>query len=316
MPDAVDLNDIPVFLKVAETGSFTAAAGVLGLPKTTVSRRVAKLESAIGVRLIQRTTRSLSLTDVGRTYYRDCREALDVVADASRRSADTQQEPSGTVRVSGPADTGFLAEIVADFMTANPKVRVELVLTDDHLNLVEEGVDVGIRAGNLSDSSLVARKLAPSRRVFVAAPAYLVRAGEPTSPADLIDHDCVVFGRTLEGATWPVQGPDGPETVPIHGRIAVNTMQSAVQAAIHGLGVALIPSPLAAEAVRTGRLRRVLRAFEPPHGGLYAVYPSNRHMPVAVKAFVDFVAERMAWLRSPEAPGKHDPLLADIAAGI
>lgn len=312
----MDLNDIPVFLKVADAGSFTAAARALGLPKTTVSRRVARLEEAVGVRLIQRTTRSLSLTDAGRRYFEDCHAALAAVADASRRTADTQQEPSGTIRVSGPADTGFLADVVTDFITANPKVRIELVLTDQHLNLVDEGIDVAIRAGHLSDSSLVARKLAPSRRTFVASPDYLAKAGVPETLADLSHHDCIISGRSIDGATWRVKGPDGPQTISVKGRIAVNAMQFAVRAAVSGLGIALIPSPMAARAIRAGRLRMVLRAFEPPHGALYAVYPSKRHISVAVTAFADFIGERMAWLLSSDEEEKQDPLFFDIAAGI
>lgn len=300
MPETVDLNDIPIFLKVVETGSFTAAARALGLPKTTVSRRVARLEEAIAVRLIQRTTRSLSLTDAGRRYYRESSDAFAALEEANQRTVDAQQEPSGTIRLSGPADPEFLADIVSDFLAAYPKVRMEVVLTDQSLNLVEEGIDVAIRAGQLADSTLVARKLAPSRRVFVASPDYLDRAGVPKTLSDLVNHDCVIFGSSIEGAAWLVDGADGPEMVPVRGRVAVNTMRFAVRAAVGGLGIALIPSPMAARDVESGGLRMVLRDSEPPHGGLYALYPSARHMPLAVKVFVDFVAERMAWLRGPE----------------
>jgi len=296
----MDLNDIPIFLKVAEAGSFSAAARALGLPKATVSRRVARLEDAIGVRLIQRTTRSLSLTDAGRRYYRECSDALAALDEANLRTAETRQEPAGVVRLSLPADSGFLADVVGDFMAANPKIAMEIMLTDQHLNLVEEGIDVAIRAGQLADSSLVARKLAPSQRVFVASPGYLATAGTPETLADLARHDCVIFGPTIEGATWTVAGPDGPQVIPVRGRIAVNTMRFVVRAAVAGLGIALIPSPLAAREIRDGRLRTVLAAHAPSHGGLYAVYPSARHMPLAVRVFVDFVSERLAWLRTSD----------------
>jgi DNA-binding transcriptional LysR family regulator len=303
MPEAVDLNDIPIFLKVVETGSFTAAARALGLPKATVSRRVARLEEAIAVRLIQRTTRSLSLTDAGRRYYRESSDAFAALEDANRRTADAQQEPGGTIRVSGPADPEFLAEIISEFLADYPRVRMEVLLTDQVLNLVEEGIDVAIRAGHLADSTLVARKLATSRRAFVASPDYLERAGVPRTLSDLASHDCVIFGSSIDGATWAVEGPDGPRTVPVRGRLAVDTMRFAVRAAVAGLGIALIPSPMAARDVRTGSLKMVLRDCEPPHGGLYALYPSSRHMPPAVKVFVEFIAERTAWLRGPDEVG-------------
>ncbi len=298
----MDLNDIPVFLKVAEAGSFTAAARVLGLPKTTVSRRVGRLEASIGVRLLHRTTRSLSLTDAGRRYVEDCSEALAAVEAANLRTAEARNEPSGTIRLSGPADPGFLADIVTEFLALYPKVAMEVILTDQHLNLVEEGIDVAIRTGRLPNSSLVARKLTVARRSFVASPAYLDRAGIPETPADLARHDCIIRGRTVEGATWRIAEFAGKETVTVRGRIAVNTVRFAIRAAIAGLGIALVPSPLVAREMRAEQLRTVLDAFEPPPGGLYAVYPSSRHIPVAVKAFVDFAAERLAWLRG-DAPG-------------
>lgn len=301
MMDAVDLNDIPIFLKVVDAGSFTAAARDLGAPKTTVSRRVARLERAVGVRLINRTTRSLSLTDAGRRYYQTCKEGLAVFEEANRQTAEVQQEPTGTIRVSGPADTRFLSDIIADFMMLYPKVSVEIILTDEQVNLVEEGIDIAIRAGQLSDSSLIARKIAPSLRAFVASPAYLERAGIPGTPDDLANHDCIIFGRTIEGATWPVHRQSGPDILPVSGRIAANTMQFVVRAAVAGLGIALIPSPLAARDVRAGRLRNILTGYEPPHGALYAVFPSSRLMPAAVRAFADFVADRMAWLAEPGA---------------
>ena len=294
----MDLNDIPVFLKVAQLGSFTAAGRALGLPKTTVSRRVSRLEEAVGVRLIQRTTRSLSLTPAGRRFFDESQQAIAMVEEAGRRTADVASEPSGIIRVSAPADTSFLSEAICSFVKAHPKVRMELILTDQHLNLVEDGIDVAIRAGTLADSTLVARKIGPTRRIFVASPEYLKAAGEPRTPADLVKHDCIVFGRGLDGATWQIQGDEGPEFVPVRGRVSVNTMHFAVRAAVEGLGIALIPSPMAAPDIRDGRLRSILRDYDPPLGGLYAVFPSNRHLPVAVKTFVDYVEQSLSWLKS------------------
>ncbi|MCB1487135.1 MAG: LysR family transcriptional regulator [Bauldia sp.] len=307
MSETLDLNDIPVFLKVAETGSFTAAAEALGLRKATVSRRVARLELAMGVRLIQRTTRSLSLTDAGRQYYRECSEAFAAIRTANRRTAEAREEPRGTIRLSAPADSGFLSEAISEFLIRYPKVSMEIILTDQYVNVVEEGIDIAIRAGSLTDSSLVARKLGTSRRAFVASPAYLEARRTPETPDDLAEHDCIIFGGAVEGAGWTVDGPDGPRFVAVRARVAVNTMRFALRAAVAGLGIALIPSPIAAADVRAGRLATVLDPYQPPHGGLYILYPSTRHMPAAVRVFGDFLFERMAWLRASDAPvSPHD----------
>lgn len=290
----MNLNDIAVFLRVAEAGSFTRAARTLGLPKTTVSRKVAGLETALGVRLIHRTTRSVSLTDAGNRYYRACSEGLARLEAASATMSGTTQVPSGTIRVSAPADFGnyFLADLVAEFLRQHERVRIELVLTDASLNLVEERIDLAFRTGRLPDSSLVARKLGPADRVLCASPRYLDAAGVPRRVADLRHHDCIVFGASLDNATWTIDGPGGARSVPVKGRIAVNVMAFAMRAAVAGLGIAHLPAALAARDIEAGRLKVVLPGFAAARGGVYAVYPSSRHVPAAVTAFVDFVAGR------------------------
>src|SRR5688572_24112812 len=182
-----DLNDIIVFARVVEAGSFTAAARVLGMPKTTVSRRIAALESELGVRLIQRTTRSLNVTDAGRLYYEGSSRALRTIEDANLRLSEARAEPSGAIRISAPVGFGshFLTGTVFDFLAAYPKTRVELNLTDDQLNLVENGIDLAFRTGILPDSTLIARKLDAAHRILCASPDYLARHGVPALPADL-----------------------------------------------------------------------------------------------------------------------------------
>jgi DNA-binding transcriptional LysR family regulator len=291
----LDLNDIMVFVRVVEAGSFTAAARLLGMPKTTVSRRIAALEREVGVRLIQRTTRSLTVTDAGRLYYERSGEALRTIEDANLRLAEARAEPSGTLRISAPVGFGgsFLTGTVTDFLARHPKARVELLLTDDQLNLVEHGIDLAFRTGLLPDSTLVARKLGSTHRILCASPGYLARHGVPALPADLARHDCVIAGSSTSGAHWLLEGPHGQETVTVSGRFAANEMQAVFAAAVAGCGIAQLPHRMVGAPISDGRLRRVLDDYTTPAGGLHAVYPSSRHLSPLVKAFIDLAADRI-----------------------
>jgi len=303
----LDLNDIVVFARVVEAGSFTAAARLLGMPKTTVSRRVAALELAVGVRLLQRTTRSLGVTDAGRLYYEQGSRALRLIEDAHQRLAETRSEPSGTIRISAPVGfgSGFLTATVFDFLAAYPKAKVELRLTDDKLNLVEHGIDLAFRTGILPDSTLIARKLGPIRRILCASPEYLGRRGVPAVPADLAGHDCVIAGPSAAGASWVLDGPQGQETVAVSGRFAANEMQAVAGATLAGHGIAQLPDAFARPLVEDGRLRRVLPGHATPAGGLHAVYPSSQHLPPLVRAFIELAAARLAAL----GIGAHDDVV-------
>src|SRR5258708_10356521 len=193
-----DLNNIVVSTRVVEAGSFTAAARLLGMPKTTVSRRIAALEREVGVRLVQRTTRSLNMTDAGRLYYEQSSQALRTIEEANLHLAEARAEPSGTIRISAPVGFGgyFLMHTVVDFLAMYPKTKVELRLTDDRLNLVEDGIDLAFRTGILADSTLIARKLGATHRVLCASPAYLARRGVPAEPADLVRHHSLIAGAS------------------------------------------------------------------------------------------------------------------------
>lgn len=292
----VDLNDVAIFARVVEAGSFTGAARLLGLPKTSVSRRVAELERQVGVRLLHRTTRSLRPTDAGRLYYEQSSAALRTIEAANEQLAEARAEPSGTIRVSAPVGFAgfFLGQTVFEFLESYPKASVELLLTDDKLNLVEAGIDVAFRTGSLTDSTLVARKLGASHKVLCASPDYLARRGTPELPADLRLHDCIIAGRAIAGAQWVLEGPDGPQTIPVTGRIAANTMEIATAAVLKGLGIAQLPASAAARAIAEGRLQRVLPDYAMAVGGVYALYPSSRHLSPAVKAFVELAADRLS----------------------
>lgn len=292
----LDLNDILVFARVVEAGSFTAAARHLGMPKTTVSRRIAALEREVGVRLLQRTTRSLNMTDAGRLYYEQSSQALRTLEDANLRLAEARTDLSGTIRISAPVGFGgyFLTSTVFDFLAIHPKAKVELRLTDDNLNLVQGGIDLAFRTGVLSDSTLIARKLASTHRLLCASPDYLARRGVPVVPADLARHHCVIVGQSTASAHWVLDGPHGQEAVTVSGRFAANEMQASIAAAIAGYGIAQLPHQLAEAYIKDGRLRRVLDEYTTPAGGLYAVYPSSRHLSPLVKAFIELAAERLS----------------------
>jgi DNA-binding transcriptional LysR family regulator len=299
----VDLNDIVVFVRVVEGGSFTAAARLLGMPKTTVSRRIASLEREVGVRLVQRTTRSLSMTDAGRLYYEQSSQALRTIEDANLRLAETRAEPSGTIRISAPVGFGahYLTSAVFDFLAAFPKTQVELHLTDDKLNLVENRIDLAFRTGILPDSTLTARKLGSTHRILCGSPDYLARHGEPQAAADLARHHCVIAGPSTGSAHWVLDGPRGQETVSVSGRFAANEMQAVIAAAIAGYGIAQLPYQVAEALVRNGRLRRVLGDYTTPVGGVYAVYPTSRHVSPLVKAFIELTAKHISMPLRPVA---------------
>ena len=292
----VDLNDIVVFARVVEAGSFTAAARLLAMPKTTVSRRIAALEREVGVRLLQRTTRSLNLTDAGRLYYEQSSQALRTLEEANLRLAEARAEPSGTIRISAPVGFGgyFLTGAVVEFLAMYPKAKVELRLTDDRLNLVEDGIDLAFRTGVLQDSTLIARKLGSTHRLLCASPDYLERRGVPEAPTDLAGHDCVIAGASAAGAHWVLEGPDGQVTVTVDGRFAANEMQAVVAATLAGFGIAQLPHGMAEALISEGRMKRVLKDYTTPAGGLHVLYPSSRHLSPLVKAFIELAAERIS----------------------
>src|SRR5258708_38364368 len=195
----MDLNEMLVFARVVQAGSFTTAAAALGMPKSTVSRKVSELEERLKARLLQRTTRKLSLTDVGRTYYDYCARIVGEVEDAERAVSSLQETPRGLLRVTAPINVAFLGPIVSDFLKRYPEVRLELFCTGRSVDLVEERFDIGIRAGTLADSTLIAKSLGTVKWFLVATPAYLKKHGRPKSPEDLKKHDCMFFGAGLDG---------------------------------------------------------------------------------------------------------------------
>lgn len=285
------LDDIAVFVAVVEEGSFSGAARRLRLPPTSVSRRVRDLEDRLGSRLLNRTTRSLSLTDAGQRYFEAASAGLGLIAEADRAALGGQAEPAGTIRISAPVNlaASLFGNTIANFLQRTPKVKVELLLTDDRVDLLRARIDVAVRIGELPDSSLVAKKLGMARRIYCASPAYLAARGTPQRPADLETHDCIVSGDSVEGNVWSFRKGNAVETVHVTGRVAVNVMSFCTAAAVAGLGIAQLPEVMAQPELAAGRLRTVLDDYPVDRGGIYLVFPSNRHPSAAVRAFVEHI---------------------------
>jgi DNA-binding transcriptional LysR family regulator len=273
------MQDMFTFVKVVEEGSFTSAAKALGMPKSTVSRQVARLEDRLGVRLLHRTTRSLRLSDAGQAYYERARRIVSDIKEAEEAVSSLQATPRGTLRISAPMQDNqpYLGEIVSSFMGAYPEVQVHVHVTNRIVDMVDEGFDVAIRGGVLKDSSLIARKLGSSRRLLVASPAYLEARGEPKTASELPKHAVLAYQ------------PDGARLrgVPLTPRLLANNMEILRRCAIADQGVAYLPELLVSEDISEGRLIEVLHEAKARPGGLYIVYPHNRHLSAKVRAFVD-----------------------------
>ncbi|ABC81984.1 LysR family transcriptional regulator [Anaeromyxobacter dehalogenans] len=300
----MDLNRIAVFAQVVEAGSFTAAAASLGLRKSSVSRAVAALEGELGIRLLQRTTRRLSLTDAGRAYYERTRDALAGLREASEEAAALGAEPRGTVRVTAPVDLApDLARLTDAFLRAHPQVRVEVSLTARYVDLVKEGFDLAIRAGVLADSSLLARKLSDSALALFAAPSYLEARGRPRRLADLARHDCLLYRAGGETAVWRLTGRRGEEQVTVRGRAAADEFAFVRGMLLAGAGIALVPTGMVAAHLRTGALERVLPQYVRRGGPVSVVWPSRRYEPVAVARFRDAIVAALGEPGAGEAQG-------------
>jgi DNA-binding transcriptional LysR family regulator len=289
------LAAIEAFVRVAECGSFSKAAERLHSSKSVVSRQVGALEAELGARLLHRTTRALTLTEAGRGYFEQAARILADLAEANASVGQLQAAPRGRLRVSAPMSFGFLhlASAVPDFLERYPDVEIELALNDRYVDLVNEGFDMAVRIGKLEDSSLVARKLAPSRRTISAAPAYLQKRGTPASPDDLEAHECLCYSNLGLSQEWRFVRADGrPWPVAVRGRLHANNGDALRAAALRGFGLVVLPSFLVGRDFQSGALVSVLDAFMPQDSAVHAVYPHARHLSPKVRAFVDFLAER------------------------
>jgi DNA-binding transcriptional LysR family regulator len=306
MADA--LQEITVFARIVGTGSLSAAARDLGMSPALVSRRLAALEARLGVRLINRTTRSLHLTDEGAAYYETCTRVLAEIQEADAAVSAGRAEPRGILRVALPASFGnqHVAPLVPKFAERYPDVQLALSLSDRAVNVVEEGFDLAIRIADLADSSLAARKLAPNRRVVCASPAYLRRHGAPRTPDDLAKHNCLTTDFAMN---WDYRAPDGkPASVRVTGRYACDNWEVLREWALAGLGIALKSTWDVRRHLEDGSLVALFPGYSfATDVAIYAVYPHRRHLPAKTRAFIEFLAESFGpepyWDRpGPKAP--------------
>jgi DNA-binding transcriptional LysR family regulator len=289
------LDAMAVFAGVIEAESFSGAARALGLSKSAVSKQVSRLEDRLGLRLLNRTTRRLSLTEAGAAFYQGCQRVVAEAEAAEQAVTHLASAPRGRLRVNAPMSFGVshISPALPEFLGRYPELAVDLTLNDRIVDLVEEGFDVGLRIGPLADSSLVARRLAPNRSVLSAAPSYLQARGAPRDPGELADHACLLYSYLATGAVWRLTGPQGDRRCKVSGPLRVNNGDAILAAALGGLGVALLPCFICGEDLRAGRLVRVLPDWEAsPDSAVSAVFPAARHLSPKVRAFVDFLAER------------------------
>ena len=291
------LTSMSVFVKVVAHHSFVGAAGELGLSRAGVSKHVQALERSLGVRLLNRNTRRLSLTEIGVVVYERYARILEEIDEVERNAGALQTNPRGTLRITAPVSFGVphLAPAVVDYMAEYPDVSIDMVLNDRTVDLIEEGFDVAVRIGHLVDSTLIARRIAPIRFALCAAPAYLERHGEPRRPADLTQHNCLEFSYRQTGAEWHFTGPDGTaESVRVSGRLKVNNPQVLHTAALNGEGVEFDPTFVVGPDIAAGRLVALMPDYTPIETDLSIVYPPGRQLSAKVRSFVDFLAARFA----------------------
>lgn len=289
------LTGMAVFAKVAETKSFTAAAQALELSKSAVSKQVARLEDRLGARLINRTTRRLSLTAAGSAFYERCARVVAEAEEAELAVTRLQAEPRGILKVNAPMSFGVLhlSSAVPDFLGAYPELTVDLTLNDRFVDLVEEGFDVAVRIARLTDSGLIARRLAPSRRIVCASPEYFAQNGVPEAPQDLLGHNCLLYTYTQPGDEWRYGDGRDQRSIKVAGNLRANNGELLRAAALAGRGIAMLPTFMVGDDVRAGRLLHVLPQFDDDTASVYAVYPHARHLSTKVRVFVDFLASRL-----------------------
>jgi len=296
-----NLADIAVFVRVVERGSFTRAADEMGISRAVASKYISRLEERLGARLLHRTTRRLSLTEAGAALFEASREALERIGEARDAVARFQSKPRGRLRVSAPMSFGILhlGPAIADFSSKYPEISLDVTLDDRYVNLVAEGIDVAVRIGVLTDSTLVARRVGVTTAVACASPAYLAEHGEPQTPEELAGHDCLVYAYLGHANVWRFTARDGREIpVAVTGSLRVNNGILLAEAAAAGRGVLVSPSFYVAPLLKDGRLKRLLPDYRLPELGIHAVYPQGTHVPPKVRVFVDYLAARFG--RKPD----------------
>jgi len=286
------LNSMGIFVQVVRKGSFTAASKKLNLSRAQISKSVMQLEAHLGTRLLNRTTRKISLTETGRAYYERCKMILNDIEEIESIAGEQTVTPHGTLTISAPTSFGVLhlQEAISEYLKQYPQVKIVLSLTDRFIDVVSEGFDVGIRIASLEDSSLVARRIAPCKQVICASPDYLRRNGIPKVPVDLTTHSCLTYSNNLKPETWVLQGPEGKQSIKVNGSVCADNGDILKAAALSGLGITSLPTFIVGMDIKTGKLQPVLTEYSPPEISIYAVFPSRRYLSAKVRTFVDFLS--------------------------
>ncbi len=290
------MEDLEVFVAVVDAGGFTAAAEALATTVTATSRRIKALEQRLGVRLLNRTTRRISLTEAGQLYYDQARLLLADLRETEEQLSQLSNEPIGQLRITAPASFGSkrLAAPVSRFARQHSRLQVQLQLDDRFVDIVAEGFDIALRIGYPQDSSLVMRSITPIARYVCASPDYLARHGRPEKPMDLIKHDCLHYNNVSVRDEWTFNGANGLEVVEVQGKFCSNNGDALCMAAAEGLGIALLPDFIVENQLRQHKLVRLLEGFEPPPFDLFALYPSRHFVPAKIKLFLDYLTGALA----------------------
>jgi DNA-binding transcriptional LysR family regulator len=286
------MTSMATFVKVVESEGFSAAARALGISPSMATTHVRALEERLGVRLLNRSTRRVSLTEAGQIYYERCLQILAEVEDAERVAQALQSTPRGTLRLNtSVAIPPFLAPVIAEFVTLYPDVSINMTMTDRMIDLVEEGFDLAVRNMLIPDSSLIVRRVATYRFVVCGAPGYFAARGMPKQPADLVHHNCLIYSHSAWGHEWRFAGPDGEQSITVSGNLQANSDNALRLAAVHGQGLALAPTFLVADEIKSGRLVPVLGRFLQTDHAINAIYPHRRHLSAKVRSFIDLLAK-------------------------
>lgn len=287
------LTSIAIFKRVAESGSFSDTARETGLSQPTISKHIARLEDQLGVRLLNRSTRRTHLTEAGERFYETCTRIVTALDEASSSIGQLQSSPTGTLRINVPVTFGRLLILprIPNYLAQYPGITADLIFNDRYIDLVAEGVDLAIRLGNLTDSSLVGRRLGTVRRVAVAARSYLDRYGEPLRPGDLSRHNCIVNTNLSTVADWHFSSPEGEVSVRVTGRFRANNSEAVAHMVRIGAGIAVVPEYTLGREIADGTVQVVLRDYAASSFEIHALYPATRHVLPKVRSFLDFLSE-------------------------
>jgi DNA-binding transcriptional LysR family regulator len=287
-------TSIPVFVAVVECGSFSAAAISLGVTKSAVSKRINQLENQLGIKLLHRTTRSLSLTEAGEHYFDYARNALTMANDGEAAITTLQQSPQGTLRINAPMAFGriHLAPLVPQFLLNHPQIQVDMEMDDKVIDMVAGSFDIAIRIGKLPDSSLIAKHIAPCVSVLCASPNYLSKHGTPTHPSELATHNCLNYSYFQAGNEWRFTGPEGTVSVVPKGNYIVNNSEALYEGLLAGLGICQMPTFIVGQAVKEGTLNVVLPDYKLPKHAIYAMLTERKHIPAKTRLFIELLQQQ------------------------